>query len=53
MKDTIGGYPCDITKEKNETIIRFHPKAANAKNPGMVRFALRLTKEDRAKLAKL
>lgn len=53
MKDTIGEYPCDITKEGNNVVIRFHPKTEGALHPESVKFTLQLDKSDLEKISKI
>ncbi len=53
MRDKIGGYPIEATKDGGKVILKFFHKAENAKHPNAVKMTLTLTKEDIKKLSKL
>lgn len=56
MKDSLGGYPCDIIKEGGKITIRFHPGKNNGKevkHPNSIKFSLALSDEDVKKLRKI
>ena len=56
MKETLGGYPCDFTKDKGKITIRFHPgknSDKTVKHPDSVKFSLVLSDEDVKKLKKI
>lgn len=53
MRDTIGGYPYEVSKESGKTVIKFFPKSKSAKDPNLVRFMLTLDQSDLKKLSKI
>ena len=53
MRDKIGGYPIEVTKDGGKVILKFFHKAENVKHPNAVKMSLILTREDIKKLSKL
>jgi hypothetical protein len=53
MRDKIGGYPIEVTKDGGKVILKFFHKAENAKHPNAVKMSLTLSREDIKKLSKL
>ena len=53
MRNTIGNYPFEVSKESGKVKIRFFPKSPNAKNPDGIVFVLSLDRDDREKLIKI
>ena len=53
MRNKLGGYPYEIKKEGNKTVIKFFPQSPNAKDPNLVRFQLQLSSEDIKNLKKI
>ena len=52
-RDKLGGFPYEISKEKEYITIRFYPKSPNAKNPNDSVQTLKLNERDRQKLIKM
>jgi len=53
MRDKIGGYPIEVTKDGGNVVLKFFHKAENVKHPDAVKMSLTLTREDIKKLSKL
>ena len=53
MRDKIGGYPFEASKEGGKTVLKFFHKGDNVKHPDAVKMTLHLSKEDIKKLGKL
>jgi len=49
-RDTLGGVPFEVKKERGKVSIRFFPKSPNAKNPDGIVFVLHLNADDKKKL---
>jgi hypothetical protein len=51
-RNELGGFPYEIEKEGNITVLRFFPRPS-AKNPNSSVLTLRLTPKDKQKLLRL
>jgi hypothetical protein len=49
-EDKIGGYPFEVIKKGDNTVIRFRPKSKLAERPDRVIFSINLNKTDIEKL---
>jgi len=49
-RDTIGGFPYEVSRRENETIIRFFPKNPDAEYPNNSVLVLRLDEKDKRKM---
>ena len=49
-RDTLGGVPFEVKKERGKVSIRFFPKSPNAINPDGIVFVLHLNADDKKKL---
>jgi hypothetical protein len=52
-RNEIGGYPYELTKEGNVTIMRFFPKKPTAQYPDDAVLVLKLSDKDKQTLIKL
>ena len=52
-RNVIGTYPYELTREGNDTVIRFFPKKSNAQYPDDAVLVLRLSDKDKQTLIKL
>jgi len=52
-RDELSGFPYEITKEGNFTVLRFYPKSPKAVDPNDSEFRLKLDEKERQKLIKL
>ena len=52
MRDKIGGYPFEVSKEGGKTVLKFFHKGENVKHPDAVKMTLHLSKEDIKKISK-
>ena len=53
VRDTLGGVPYEIKKDKDKIFLRFFPKSPSAKNPDGIVFMLTLDKDEVSKLKKI
>ena len=49
-EDTLGGYPFELIKKGDNTVIRFRPKSKLAQRPDRIIFSINLDKMDTEKL---
>ena len=49
-EDKIGGYPFEVIKKEDNTVIRFRPKSKFAERPDRIIFSINLDKTDIEKL---
>ena len=52
-EDKIGGYPFEVIKKRDNTVIRFRPKSKLAKSPERIIFSINLDAADIKKLKKI
>ena len=52
-RDTIGGYPYEVTKSGGKITVKFFHKGENVKHPDAVKMTLVLDKDDLKKISKL
>ena len=53
VRDTLSGFPYEISKEKGMIVIRFYPKSLKAKYPNDSIFVLKLNEKELEKLQKI
>lgn len=52
MRDTIGGYPYEVTKSGGKTVVKFFHKGESVKHPDAAKMTLELTPADIKKISK-
>lgn len=52
-RDTLGGFPYEVSKKEGELIIRFFPKKPDAKYPNHSVHVLRLDEKDKQKMLRI